>query len=230
VKPKTSGLAVASLVCGLLGCLGVTAIVGLVLGIIGLRQINRSEGRLGGRGLAIAGIVISALMLLVVLVALGMTAALWPALSRLQENAQATVSANNVRMLCQAAMVYSMEHNDRLPLPDAYPDLLEQGGYVDLVPKGSGDATAFEDPGSPGMGRAYAMNANLTGLRVGHVREPWQTVLFFECRFGAPPAGGPELLPEEPRYPGGYVIGFVDGHTDAVEPEAVGTLVWDPTE
>ncbi|NVI90008.1 DUF4190 domain-containing protein [Actinomadura sp. BRA 177] len=53
---KTNGLAVAAFVTGLLGCFGV---LGAILGAIALGQIGRNGGR--GRGLAIAGIVLSCL-------------------------------------------------------------------------------------------------------------------------------------------------------------------------
>ncbi|MFD0537956.1 DUF4190 domain-containing protein [Actinomadura luteofluorescens] len=53
---KTNGLAIAAFVTGLLGCLGV---VGLVLGAVALSQISKKGGK--GRGLAIAGIVLSCL-------------------------------------------------------------------------------------------------------------------------------------------------------------------------
>jgi hypothetical protein len=53
-------LAIASLVCSLLGWLcGIGPILGLVFGFIALNQIKQSGQ--GGRGLAIAGIVIGAL-------------------------------------------------------------------------------------------------------------------------------------------------------------------------
>lgn len=55
---KTNGLAIAAFVTGLLGCLGV---VGLVLGAVSLSQIAKKGGK--GRGLAIAGIVLSCLWL-----------------------------------------------------------------------------------------------------------------------------------------------------------------------
>ncbi|MFC4053919.1 DUF4190 domain-containing protein [Actinomadura syzygii] len=55
---KTSGLAIAAFVTGLLGCFG---IVGLVLGFVALRNISRTGAK--GRGLAIAGIVLSCLWL-----------------------------------------------------------------------------------------------------------------------------------------------------------------------
>jgi len=64
--PKTSGTAGASLVCGLLGLCtcGLSALVGLILGIVALRQIGRSGGAVAGKGLATAGIVVSAVTLL----------------------------------------------------------------------------------------------------------------------------------------------------------------------
>lgn len=65
---KTSGLAVASLVLGILGfcSAGLTALVGFVLGLVSLRKIKKSGGRLGGRGLAIAGTWVSVLAILAV--------------------------------------------------------------------------------------------------------------------------------------------------------------------
>lgn len=50
----TSGMAIASLVCSLLGI----QIVGIILGHVALHQIKQSNGYTQGRGLAIAGLVI----------------------------------------------------------------------------------------------------------------------------------------------------------------------------
>jgi hypothetical protein len=59
---RRNRLAVASLVCGLLGFTGIGAIAGLIVGYMALKQIKASGQ--AGRGLAIAGIVLSALFLL----------------------------------------------------------------------------------------------------------------------------------------------------------------------
>ena len=69
--PKTSGLAVASLICGIAGLCtcGVGGLVGLVLGIVALVKIGQSQGQMGGQGLAIAGILVSALCMVLVVVA-----------------------------------------------------------------------------------------------------------------------------------------------------------------
>lgn len=54
---KTNGLAIGSFIGGLFGM----NVVAIVLGSIAISQINKSGGREGGKGLAIAGIVLSVL-------------------------------------------------------------------------------------------------------------------------------------------------------------------------
>ncbi len=60
--PRTNALAIASLVASIAGLLtcGIGDILGLIFGVVALRQVKRTGE--GGRGLAIAGIVISALI------------------------------------------------------------------------------------------------------------------------------------------------------------------------
>lgn len=56
--PTTNGLAVASLVFGILWLFYVGSLLALVFGYIGKSQIDASEGLQSGRGLAVAGIVL----------------------------------------------------------------------------------------------------------------------------------------------------------------------------
>ena len=72
-QPSTNGLAIASFVLGLVGwtvCIG--SIVAIVLGFVARSQIRSSQGRQGGDGLALAGIILGfvalALILLFVIV------------------------------------------------------------------------------------------------------------------------------------------------------------------
>jgi Domain of unknown function (DUF4190) len=55
---RTNGLAIASLVLGILWLYWVGSILALVFGYVAQRQIDRSQGVEGGGGLALAGIVL----------------------------------------------------------------------------------------------------------------------------------------------------------------------------
>ncbi len=61
VQSSTSGMAIASLIMGIFSfCIpALPALLGLLFGILGLVGIGRSEGRLKGKGLAIAGMILS---------------------------------------------------------------------------------------------------------------------------------------------------------------------------
>lgn len=60
--PRTSALAVSSLVLSLICCLPVLPLLGAGLGVGALIGIGGSRGRVGGRGMAIAGIIIGVLV------------------------------------------------------------------------------------------------------------------------------------------------------------------------
>jgi hypothetical protein len=56
-ESTTSGWSVASLICGLLVCIPlITAFLAIIFGLVGLKQT--SNPRVGGRGLAIAGVIL----------------------------------------------------------------------------------------------------------------------------------------------------------------------------
>jgi hypothetical protein len=63
---RTNGLAIASLVLGILWLFWFGSVVSLVLGLVALKQIKTRHQ--GGRGIAIAGIVLSVLWLLILIV------------------------------------------------------------------------------------------------------------------------------------------------------------------
>ena len=70
VQPTTNGLAIAGFVCSFF-----RNIVGLILSIVAINQINNSGGTQTGKGLAIAGMVISIVSLaLALLYVLGIAA------------------------------------------------------------------------------------------------------------------------------------------------------------
>jgi hypothetical protein len=70
---RTNGLAIASLVLGILWLFWVGSLAALILGLVALKQIkNRNQG---GRGIAIAGVILSVLWLLGFVIAVIVAAA-----------------------------------------------------------------------------------------------------------------------------------------------------------
>ena len=65
---RTNGLAIASLVLGILWLFWLGSLVGLILGVVALKQIKSRNQR--GRGIAIAGVVLGSLALVVLVIAL----------------------------------------------------------------------------------------------------------------------------------------------------------------
>jgi len=110
---RTSRLATASLICGVLGFLCLPAVAGVVMGIMALLKISKSRGQLRGQGLAIAGLCVSGVMLILIVPA-GM---LLPALSRAKAKAARINCVSHLKMICLGARIYSNDNKDVFP-PD----------------------------------------------------------------------------------------------------------------
>jgi len=108
---KTSRLAIASLVCGVLGFLCLPALVGLILGSRALTQIKKSQGQLRGRGLAITGLSLSGFMLLVACPALTLSV-----MAIGQAKVEQINCLHQIRSIGLAMRLYSNDNNDVLPL------------------------------------------------------------------------------------------------------------------
>jgi hypothetical protein len=105
-------MAITSLVLGVLGlptlgCLGVGALLSIVLGIVALSRASREPEVYGGKGLAIGGIVASALSLLVAIPLGGIVAAIAiPSLLRARVSANEAQAIGDVRTVISAEAAY----------------------------------------------------------------------------------------------------------------------------
>lgn len=224
VPPRTSGLAVTSLVLGILGFLIVPAVAGLVCGIVAWIQINRSAGALKGRGLAIAGTVLSGVMLALIPVIAILAAMLLPALASAKQKAQEIHSLNNVKQLNLALRLYSGDSGGVLPATTNWCEALRP--YL-------GDhTTAFLNQGDRnrqgGTHSSYAYNAQIAGQKFDDLAP--DTVTVFEVSPGGwNVSGGSDLLRQSFRPGRPVAIGFADGHAESVRSDArLETLHWEP--
>ena len=216
VEAKTSGLAITSLVLGILGLVscGVTSLVGLILGIIALAKIKASGGRLSGNGLAIAGICVSGVFLLMIPI---QAALLLPALARAKGKAQRISCVNNMKQMALGVRTYSVDHNGQFPPAATWCDAIQT--YV-------GSPKVFCCPADPDRRCAYAFNAKLDGKKDNEI-DP-QTVMLFESEAGWNGAGGAEKLAPLNRHSGIVNVALADGAVMSITRSRLNTLRWDP--
>jgi prepilin-type processing-associated H-X9-DG protein len=213
---KTSGLAIAALVCGILSvftCL-FTAIPAIVLGIVSLVKISNSAGRLKGTGMAIAGIVtpVAALPLMALLLGI-----LMPALARTRQIAFRMVCGTNLSGLSKAMMIYANDYDDQYPTPEKWCDLLIE--YCEVAPQ------SFICKGAPEGPSNYALNENIAQLGISTQLD---IVLLFETHPGWNQVGGPDILTTDNHQGDGCNVAFVDGHVEFVKTRDIPNLKWKP--
>jgi len=222
---RTSGMATASLVLGLLGLFsaGLLALVGLILGILGLRQIRRSRGELQGQGLAVAGIVVSGLVLAVMFLFLPIVAAvLFPVFAQAREKARASVCMSHLRQVGIAMSLYTQDYDEHWPRRQNWCDSVLP--YV-RTPQGIPAASVFQCPSLPNQPGAYAYNGLLNGVSNSRIASPYETAVLFDSRGGWNRAGGPGAA--APRHNDGVYMLFAAGNTRWMR--SLDGVVWKPS-
>lgn len=215
--PKTSALAVTSLVLGILGMFscGLTALAGLICGIVALVKVKNSGGRLGGGGFALAGTIVSGVFLLMIPV---FAAMMLPALAAAHDKAREINCINKEKQLALAVKIYSGDNKDQFP-PAAT--------WCDAIKTEVGDEKIFKCPGANSDSRCdYAFNAKLGGMDESKVNS--QTVMIFESDGGWNANGGPDLMIAKSRHARMFVVALADGSVQSVTQSRLNTLRWDP--
>jgi hypothetical protein len=218
-SPKTSAMAVTSLVLGILGVFtcGITALVGLILGIVAIIKVNNSGGKLSGFGLALAGTIVSGIFLFMIPL-LVLPAMLLPALAAAKQKAQEINCVNNEKQLALAIRIYSGDNTNHFP-----PAVT----WCDAVKTYAGNERVFKCPAANAASRCdYAFNAKLDGMDESKI-DP-QTVMIFESDGGWNANGGAELMIGKPRHARMFVIALADGSVQQVRESQINTLRWDP--
>lgn len=107
----TSGLAIASVICGPLGFLtaGLSGIAAVITGHMALSAIKRSGGMLKGRGMAITGLITGYLTMLIIPLAViaGLTA---PVILKQRQAADRTEVINNAKILHLKLMDFEVDY------------------------------------------------------------------------------------------------------------------------
>lgn len=125
--PKISGLAIASLLCGLSGfLLFFTAIPAVICGHIAGSRIKASNGRITGKGMALAGLIMGYMMIAVFPIGL-MAAMAIPAFQKVRSASQEKAIINNLRQIDAAAQQFMLETGKTRV---TYTDIVGPGKYV----------------------------------------------------------------------------------------------------
>ena len=107
---KVSGLAIASMLLSILGVFtfAITAIPAVILGMISLLRIEKSGGRLTGKGFATVGIAAAVVVFFVIGISM-------PALARAREISFRMVCARNLSGIGKAMLIYCNDYDDEMP-------------------------------------------------------------------------------------------------------------------
>jgi prepilin-type processing-associated H-X9-DG protein len=207
-RRATNRSAIYSLCAGIAGLpVPMLGIVAIVLGLVGLRKAR--DPSVGGRGLAIAGIV------------LGIVGTIWTSLMLFDvwginggspETANRVKCASNMRQLCMAMTRYADENGARFP--DDLGILLAQSDLRPSVAQCPSVARDRPDSGLAGAPLAAWANANTDYVYLGwgrRVSSDLETVILYE-------------LPRDHRGDGANVA-FLDGHVEWISAAKLTTLL-----
>ena len=174
-QPKTSALAIWSLVLGLLGfvlllvCIGpLFAIPGVICGHMAYVRIKRSNGVLAGQGMALAGLITGyvsigmSLFLIPMMVAIAI-----PNFVKARATAQANACINNLRQIDAAANQFALEHRktngEAINFPDDLTPYIKVNNQGKIPPCPAGGTYSIKKVGEPPI---CSLGTNVTPAHV----------------------------------------------------------------
>jgi type IV pilus assembly protein PilA len=105
-KDLKQGMAIASMIMGIVGCF-LTAIPGMIMAVSAYKKVNREPFVYGGKGFAIAGMVLNGIQLLATPVIIGMIAAIAiPNLLASRRSANEASAISSLRTIAAAEATY----------------------------------------------------------------------------------------------------------------------------
>ena len=117
-QPKNCGLAIWSLVCGILAivlsvaCIGpLFSIPAVICGHMAYGRIRRSAGALSGEGLALGGLITGYLGIALIPILGLLTAIAIPNFVKARNTAQMNACVSNLRQIDGAKQIWAQEHN-----------------------------------------------------------------------------------------------------------------------
>jgi len=224
---ESSGLRIASLMLGLLGLVigllspasssrvsedvmfwigGTAAAVGLCMGIVALKNIKRTHA---GKGLPVAGTIVSALTLICWL----------PALLNPGGRPKEIICLNHLAQLRCAFEMYADDNGGKLP---------DAGHWCDAILTNycDGAARLFVCPSDRAsvVRCSYVYNRSMSS-------KPWSNdvpvvVLFEVCDAGWNASGGPEVFGKNSPHKGGCNVLFSDRHVEWISWSRSDELKW----
>jgi len=124
------------------------------------------------------------------------------------------VCLRNVKNISLAVQMYVADNDDHFPPAADWSDVLDE--YLK-------NRDVFRCPqAGGGSGWDYVYNPLFSSRSMYDVADLANTVVIFESDAGKNAAGGPELLPDEPRHLGGDNYGFADGHASWLKRKSAG--------
>lgn len=128
-KKSTSGLAIASLICGLLGLVLAffTGIPAIITGHMAMSRIKASGGAIGGHGMALAGTILGyfTTFLLGIIMIIAILAGLaTPAILKAKKNADKAKLISELRMTGVELSEFE-NYEGRYPSPQEFPNVIE---------------------------------------------------------------------------------------------------------